>query len=88
MKLRWKIGIGVTVLVALFAFASSFLFFCVIEDNMAPSPGLSPPGNVDKLLNEMEFGAIAFNAPTSINIDIMRPKKWTEEVRYAQSKGR
>lgn len=35
-----------------------------------------PPGNVDKLsdnvdklLNEMEFGAIAFNAPTNINID-------------------
>ena len=33
----------------------------------APDP--KPPGNVDRLLNEMEFGAIAFNAPTNINID-------------------
>jgi len=71
MKLRWKIGIGIAVLVALFAVASSFLFLGVMTENigMAPPPKDSPPGNVDKLLNEMEFGVIAFNAPTNINID-------------------
>jgi hypothetical protein len=39
---------------------------------MAPPPDHSvplPPGNVDNLLNEMEFGAIGFNAPSNINID-------------------
>jgi hypothetical protein len=69
MKLRWKIGIVVSVLVALFAFVSSFLFLGVMPESMAPPPKHSPPGNVDKLLNEMEFGAVAFNAPTNINID-------------------
>jgi len=69
MKLSWKIGSGVAVLVALFAFASSFLFLGVIERMAPPLPNHSPSGNVDKLLNEMEFGAIAFNAPTNINID-------------------
>ena len=101
MKLRWKTGIGIAVLVALFAVAYSILFLCVMTENMTlqspqthqankvmankalahkalalahktpPTPPTknSPLGNVDKLLNEMEFGVIAFNSPTNINID-------------------
>jgi len=69
MKLRWKIGIGIAVLVALLAVASSYLFLGVMPEIMAPPTKNSPPRNVDKLLNEMEFGVIAFNAPTNINID-------------------
>jgi len=71
MKLRWKIGIGVALLVAVFMFMSSVLYLSLgmMPESMAPPPDPSPPSNVDKLLNEMEFGAIAFNAPTNINID-------------------
>jgi len=71
MKLRWKIGIGVALLVAVFIFMSSVLYLNVgmMPDSMTPTPNPSPSSNVDKLLNEMEFGAIAFNAPTNINID-------------------
>ena len=40
---------------------------------MISSPNEKPkqqqPNNVDKLIREMEFGSIAFNAPTNINID-------------------
>ncbi len=68
MKLGWKIAIGVSVIVAIFAFASSFLFLGIKTNSMAP-PLPPPPDNIDKLLNEMELGAIAFNAPTNINID-------------------
>ena len=35
----------------------------------SPGPGPKPPNSVDKLLDKMEFGAIAFNAPTNININ-------------------
>lgn len=70
MKLKWKIGIGVAMLFAVLVFMSSFFY---LSNEMAPvetrSPNPNPPGNVDRLLNEMEFGAIAFNAPTNINID-------------------
>ena len=34
--------------------------------------GSRTPGKVDRLLDEMEFGTIAFNAPTNINIDDSR----------------
>ncbi|MCH8080118.1 MAG: hypothetical protein IIA06_10140 [Proteobacteria bacterium] len=70
MKLKWKIGIGVAVLFSVLVFMSYFIY---LGTGMAPvgmmPPDPTPPGNVDRLLNEMEFGAIAFNAPTNINID-------------------
>lgn len=34
-----------------------------------PQPHPRPPNAVDRLIDEMEFGAIAFNAPTNININ-------------------
>ena len=72
MKVKWKITIPI---VALFAvlISVSFLFYWSAEmatRSMAPPP--SPPEplrDVDRLLEEMEFGTIAFNAPTNINID-------------------
>lgn len=70
MKLKWKIGIGVAMLFAVLVFMSSFLYFGgeMTRHEMIPLDP-KPPGNVDRLLNEMEFGTIAFNAPTNINID-------------------
>jgi hypothetical protein len=71
MKLRWKIGIGVALLVAVFMFMSSVVLLDVgmRPVTMAPPPDPLPPGDVDNLLNEMEFGSIAFNAPRNINVD-------------------
>ena len=73
MKVKWKITIGI---VALFAvlISVSFLFYWSAEmapKDMAvpPPPPPEPLGDVDRLLEEMEFGTIAFNAPTNINID-------------------
>ena len=73
MKLNWKVIIGVVVLLAILVFMPPFFYW---SNDMAPmvpveiaAPDPKPPGNVDRLLNEMEFGAIAFNAPTNINID-------------------
>ncbi len=37
--------------------------------NAPPYQETSPPRSIDKLLDEMVFGAIAFNAPVNINID-------------------
>jgi hypothetical protein len=39
------------------------------EESQAPAPEATPTGYVDQLLEQMEFGAIAFNAPSNINID-------------------
>ena len=39
----------------------------VEPESALPDP--EPPSNLDKLLDEMEFGVIAFNAPTHINIE-------------------
>tara|TARA_R110001583_G_scaffold178806_1_gene335042 strand:- start:160 stop:852 length:693 start_codon:yes stop_codon:yes gene_type:complete len=76
MKLKWKIGIGVLVLFASLISVSS-LFMLSMDQSQMPLPSIEPdpdpppppPNNVDNLLNEMEFAAIAFNAPTTINID-------------------
>ena len=73
MKVKWKITIGI---VALFAVLISLSFPLYWSAKMAPkdmAPAPPPPpeplGDVDRLLEEMEFGTIAFNAPTNINID-------------------
>ena len=71
MKPRWKIGIGVALVVAALVFVSSVLRLDtgMMPDPIALPPDSSPTSNVDRLLNKMEFGAIAFNAPKNINID-------------------
>jgi len=73
MKFNWKVIIGVVVLLAILVFMSPFFYWSNDMAKIAPveitAPDPKPPGNVDRLLNEMEFGAIAFNAPTNINID-------------------
>ena len=72
MKLKWKIGIGILVLFAVLISVSSLLILGLYEREMpsqsieAPAP--PTPHTVDSLLDEMEFGTIAFNAPTNINI--------------------
>ncbi len=81
MKVKWKITIGIAALFAVLI-SVSFLFYwgAVMSprEQALPSPpppeSPSPPppeslGDVDRLLEGMEFGAIAFNAPTHINID-------------------
>ena len=73
MKLNWKVIIGVVVLLTILVFMSPSFYWSNDVAKIAPveitAPDPKPPGNVDRLLNEMEFGAIAFNAPTNINID-------------------
>lgn len=72
MKVKWKITIGI---VALFAVLISVSSLFIWSAKMAPremgTPAPPPErlGNVDRLLQEMEFGTIVFNAPTNINID-------------------
>lgn len=74
MKIKWKIAIGVMALIAVLVLALSlFIWRFPMATNGEPLPYvLVPPdfpGNVDRLLDEMEFGTIAFNAPTNTNID-------------------
>ena len=73
MKFNWKVIIGVVVLLTILVFMSPSFYWSNDVAKIAPveiaAPDPKPPGNVDRLLNEMEFGAIAFNAPTNINID-------------------
>ncbi len=70
--LRWKIGIGILVVFAGLVSVTS-LYLWSLSPSMISSPNEKPkqqqPNNVDKLIREMEFGSIAFNAPTNINID-------------------
>lgn len=79
MNIQWKIPIGYCVLSAA-GFSCIFGLSCYSNkpklyksiDLLSPSshiPDRSPPSSVDRLLNEMDFGAIAFNVPTEINID-------------------
>jgi len=80
MKLKWKITIGILVLFAILVPMSTFYPnaplieeiptgteppITVIEPPIIESP---PVITLDSLLDEMEFGTIAFNAPTNINI--------------------
>jgi len=82
-KIILGISVSMVMLFFILAFLSIFMMLrnmapspTVISDS--PSPDLSPypdppspppSNNVDKLLNKMEFGAIAFNAPSNININ-------------------
>jgi len=73
MKVKWKIAIGILALLAVLASVTS-LFYLGLSPMMPMPDGIecpypSPPSSVDRLLYEMEFGTIAFNAPTNINID-------------------
>lgn len=74
MKKKWKITIGVTVSIVVLFFILVFFSFFTMR-SMAPSPnGIPYPrpdtrSSVDRLLDKMEFGAIAFNAPSNININ-------------------
>jgi hypothetical protein len=79
MKTKRKIIFGVLValfvvlgLTTLYIFGSFYLgtgFGPPKIEVGAPGPDSKPPSYVDELLNKMEFGVIAFNAPTHINID-------------------
>ncbi|ANG63109.1 hypothetical protein A8C75_11915 [Marinobacterium aestuarii] len=69
MKLKWKIGIGVVMVLVVLSSMSLFYLTARMEPAEMAPPDPEPPSNVDELLNEMEFGVIAFNAPTDINID-------------------
>lgn len=78
MNIKWKITIGAMAIIAILSFVWS-LFVFMAPNGMAQPPGISlpqppPPGsdplrNVYKLLDEMQFRAIAFNAPGNINIE-------------------
>ncbi len=75
MKKKRKIIIGVIVGIVVFFFILVFLSFFMMSPTMVPSPIERPyprpisPNSVDRLLDKMEFGAIAFNAPSNININ-------------------
>ncbi len=75
MKKIWKIIKCITIsIVVLFIILVLFSFLMISSFFMAPTHNVNnnakpPTNNIDKLLNEMEFGAIAFNAPHSININ-------------------
>jgi hypothetical protein len=75
VKKKWKIIKSVIVIIVVLYAAILFLLsFFSMDKSMAPPPSESPvvspttPNSVDRLLDNMEFGAIAFNAPASINI--------------------
>jgi len=79
MKLKWKIGISILVLFAILVSVSSlFMLRSYKNGESIPRtvtlPSITPTVDklrhtVDRLLDEMEFGTIAFNAPTNINIE-------------------
>jgi hypothetical protein len=73
MKVKWKITIGIVTLFAVMIVMISVPSLLYRSSEKAPIPVSLPPpeplGDVDRLLEEMEFGTIAFNAPTNINID-------------------
>ena len=75
MKKKRKIIIGVIVSIVGLFFVLVFLSsFFTLGIKMAPfpespAPGPIPPNSVDRLLDKMEFGAIAFNAPSKISIN-------------------
>ncbi len=79
MRISWKITIGAVTILAILAFVASF-FTYMSPGTMAPpdesdlqymEPQTQPDPlhNVDKLLDKMQFGAIAFNVPKNINIE-------------------
>lgn len=82
-KIILGISVSMVILFFILAFLSFFMMSGSMapSPNGGPSPSLSsppslpspslppPPNNVDKLLDKMEFGAIAFNAPSNININ-------------------
>ncbi|QQO55173.1 MAG: hypothetical protein N838_19285 [Thiohalocapsa sp. PB-PSB1] len=73
MKVKWKITIGIAALFAVLI-SVSFLFYWTTAMSPREQVLTTPPppeslGDVDILLEGMEFGSIAFNAPAHINID-------------------
>ncbi len=75
MTKKRKIIIGVIVSIVTLFFVLVFLsLFFTMSLKMGPSnkiivTGPKPPNSVDRLLDKMEFGAIAFNAPSKMNIN-------------------
>lgn len=83
MKLKYKIIIGIVVLLALLVSSYPLFMPQEVQDiqepqgvgqmvDRFPETRSSGPGlldKVDSLLNKMEFGTIAFNAPNNININ-------------------
>ena len=80
MKVKWKITLTIVVAVFAVLISVSFLFYYSSEKGRPPEtaarpaelPKARPPeplGDVDRLLEEMELGTIAFNVPANINID-------------------
>ncbi len=74
MKIKWEITIGAIVVLAILIFVSSYSINMNLAQGVSqspiakPSPSPSSLYGVDKLLEEMEFGAIVFNVPENINI--------------------
>ena len=70
MKFKWQISSFVLALTITLVLAGvtipQWTSFSVIEPVPPPPP---PQDNLDRLLGEMKFGTVAFNAPTNINID-------------------
>jgi len=72
MKVKWKITIGILVLFVVLAVVYFYQGQCSFTrvQNYSELDSISlPPSKIDRLLDEMEFGTIAFNAPTNINIE-------------------
>lgn len=73
MKAKWEIGIALLVLFLVL----SVVFWLIssgkspesIPHPIVPDSTSGSPSAVDRLLSGMEFGSIAFNAQTNINID-------------------
>jgi hypothetical protein len=69
LKLKWKIGIGILVLfIILISVSLFFMPGSYRETSSIEAPPSITPHIVDRLLDKMEFGSIAFNAPSNINI--------------------
>lgn len=84
MSVKWKVTIGVVALLAILLSTSWLLFTSQPHDSGVQWEKVKPiwenpdiqsiagPSKLDIFLDEMEFGSIAFNAPTTINIDDSR----------------
>lgn len=61
MKIIWKVSIGLVVLLAAIVFMTSFLFLSKKMETkiMERDLNISQQDNVDRLLDEMEFGTIS-----------------------------
>ncbi len=73
LKIFISVLIGILVVSIILVFLFSFLTMDMQRETSSPrkSPVSGPksPNSVDRLLDRMEFGAIAFNVPANININ-------------------